>query len=138
VGDAMTATLNGQRAEMIDLYSHCIPECDWGDCEGEHGDYCDRMQGGRANGVTEPFWVRSEFWCSVIRSYITGTVTREHFKDCERNRDGVQLSVNVFGEIPVSSPSGEYQEVKFNLTPGEARQLAATLIAAADDHDRRP
>jgi hypothetical protein len=133
----MTTTENGHRPRMIDVHSHCIVGCGWADCDGDHGDYCERLVGGKATGVTEPGWSQTQFWCSAISSWMRGTFTQKHRADCERYRDGVQLIVNTFGEIPVTSPAANYHEVKFNLTPGEARQLAATLIGAADDHDRR-
>jgi hypothetical protein len=45
--------------------------------------------------------------------------------------------VNVDGEVtPTRTYEGaRWQELKFNLTPAEARQLAAQLVAAADNHD---
>ena len=66
----------------------------------------------------------------------SGHLSPVHVRDCDRYSDGIQLSVNVDGEIPVSTAweGSRWHEVKFNLTPGEVRQLAAHLIAAADSH----
>jgi hypothetical protein len=44
------STRNGKQPEMVKLHSHCIVFCGWLDCEGDHGDYCERLVGSIANG----------------------------------------------------------------------------------------
>lgn len=46
----MTATVNGQE-KLVSNHSYCIVSCGWLDCEGEHGDYCERAVGGQATAV---------------------------------------------------------------------------------------
>jgi hypothetical protein len=86
LASAMTTT-NGQHADTVTRHGHCVVDCGWLDCDGEHGPYCERTVGSDAKGVTEPGWHEVEFWCSVISPYIHGTVTRPHAADCDQYRD---------------------------------------------------
>lgn len=133
----MTAsTKNGQRVETVDVHNGCIVDCGWKDCGGEHGDYCERTVGSMARAVTEPGWAETEIWCSVISSYIRGTVPVSYSQDCNRFRNGVQATIQAHGDIVIDRESEEgWSKVRFNFTPAEARQLAAQLVAAADSHD---
>ena len=87
--------------------------------------------GSNANAVTEPGWQKVQFWCSVIHPHIRGTVTRTHAADCDQYRDGVQLLADKRNE-----DTGEWAELRFNLSAAEARSLAAQLVAVADGHDK--
>ncbi|MAS06204.1 MAG: hypothetical protein CL534_16190 [Ahrensia sp.] len=118
----------------------CIVGCGWrevvNDGYGEHPGYCERTGGGSAEAVTEPGWTRTQFWCSVISPYNDGLFTQDELRTANRNRDGVQLAATFNGEIPEpTEEGGDWRRLMFNLTPGEARQLAAQLVAAADSHD---
>jgi hypothetical protein len=79
--------------------------------------------GSNANAVTEPGWQKVQFWCSVIHPHIRGTVTRTHAADCDQYRDGVQLLADKRNE-----DTGEWAELRFNLSAAEARSLAAQLL----------
>jgi hypothetical protein len=58
-------------------------------------------------------------------------------QDCNRYRDGVQVSILAHGDITVDRESDVgWNKVPVHFTPAEARQLAAQLVAAADSHDR--
>jgi hypothetical protein len=122
--------------ETVHRHGHCIVGCghdgpDNGD--PRHGDYCERLVGGKSNAVTEPGWERVQFWCTVIHPYVHGTVSQAHARDCDQYRDGVQLFAEIRDE---SSPDTfNWREVRYNLTTAEARQLAAQLVAAADSKD---
>jgi hypothetical protein len=132
----MTATVNGHQEKMVANHSHCIVSCGWADCDGGHGDYCERTVGGSANAVTEPGWAATQVWCSVISSYIRGTVPQSYLRDCVRYRDGVQATFQAHGDITIDTESEPgWSKVRFNFTSAEARQLAAQLIASADSRD---
>jgi hypothetical protein len=132
----MTATTNGQQDEQVSMYSHCIVDCGWLECDGEHGPYCESTVGGMARAVTEPGWSETQIWCSVISSYIRGTVPQSYSQDCNRYRDGVQVTIQAHGDITIDRESEDgWSKVRFNFTSAEARQLAAQLIAAADSRD---
>jgi hypothetical protein len=85
--------------------------------------------------VTEPGWERTQFWCTVISAYLQGEMSRADVRDAYEYRDGVQLTASVAGTIRPQESQPGWQAVSFNLTPAEARQLAAQLVAAADSHD---
>lgn len=103
----------------------------------DHGPYCQRGAGSKANAVTEPGWATTQFWCSVISPYLHGTHPTSYYDDCQKKyRDGVLLTALVDGEIVVKrDPGGSWGSVQFNMTPAEARQLAARPIGAADRKD---
>lgn len=125
--------------EIVRRAGHCIIGCGWSepDLQDDHPGYCERTVGSKACAVTEPEWNLTQFWCSVIRNRLDGEFPVSFVRDSEQHRNGIQLAVEVFGDVPVSRPypSAPYQEVKFNLSSGEARSLAAQLIAAADSSD---
>jgi hypothetical protein len=126
------------RPDAISAHGHCIVGCgEDGPPNGDpnHGPYCERSVGSKANAVTEPSWVRTQFWCSVISPYMHGEYPTPFYDDCQKYRDGVQLTASVQGEIAVEPQQPGWQDLKFNLTPGEARQLAAQLVAAANSND---
>ncbi|WP_283604986.1 hypothetical protein [Mycolicibacterium poriferae] len=128
-------------AELHKTAGHCIVGCGWRevvqDGMGEHPAYCERTGGGHAEAVTEPGWTRTQFWCSVISPYNDGLFTQEELRAADRHRDGIQLAATFEGDPPEPVEEGSgWQRLGFNLTPGEARQLAAQLIAAADSHDQ--
>jgi hypothetical protein len=132
----MSNTITTDQTETIQRWGYCIVDCghdgpDNGD--PKHGPYCERSVGGSANAVTEPGWKRVEFWCSVISPYVHGTVAKQHSRDCDQYRDGVQLMANVRDET--CDETFGWREIMFNLPAAEARQLAAQLVAAADSHD---
>jgi hypothetical protein len=133
----VNAKTNGQQDEQISVHSHCIVDCGWLDVEGDdHGDYCERTVGSCANAVTEPGWAATQVWCSVISSYIRGTVSQSYYSDSNRYRNGVQATVQAHGDITIDRESeAGWSKVRLNFTSAEARQLAAQLIAAADSHD---
>jgi hypothetical protein len=137
VDDQVNAKTNGQQDEQISVYSHCIVDCGWIDVEGdEHGDYCERTVGACATGVTEPGWAETQVWCSVISSYIRGTIPQSYLRDCNRYRNGVQATIQARGDVTVGRESeAGWSKVRINFTAAEARQLAAQLVAAADSHD---
>ncbi len=131
----MTTNATDQ-TETIHRHAYCIVGCghdgpDNGD--PKHGPYCERLVGGHANAVTEPGWERVQFWCSVISPYVHGTVSKQHSRECDQYRDGVQLVALVRDET--CAEAFEWRESKFNLSAAEARQLAAQLVAAADSRD---
>jgi hypothetical protein len=136
LGGQVTAKTNGRvQDEQVHIHSHCIVSCGWLDLE-DHGDYCERAVGSRATAVTEPGWTETQIWCSVISSYIRGTVPLSYNQDCNRYRNGVQATIQARGEITIDRESeAGWSKVRFNFTPAEARQLAAQLTAAADSHD---
>jgi hypothetical protein len=136
VGQVSTTT-NGQQDELVESYSHCIVDCGWEDLPDDaHGDYCERTVGGCATGVTEPGWAKTQVWCSVISSYIRGTVPLPYLWDCNRYRNGIQATIQAHGDITIDSESEEgWSKVRINFTAAEARQLAAQLVAGADSHD---
>jgi hypothetical protein len=105
VGSQMTATTNGEQEEQVTTYSHCIVDCGWLDCDGEHGDYCERTVGSKASGVTEPGWAETQVWCSVISSYIRGTVPQSYLSDSNRYRNGVQATIQARGNITIDRGS---------------------------------
>lgn len=119
---------------------HCIVDCGWAEVVrdgGEHPDFCERSVGGRATAVTEPGWTRTEFWCAVISPYNDGVFTAEDLRNRNRHRDGVQLAATFVDNLPEPvDEGGGWRRLAFNLTPGEARQLAAQLVAAAESSDR--
>lgn len=112
---------------------YCIVGCGHDGAGFDHGPYCERSVGGQANAVTEPGWQEVQFWCSVISPHIHGTVSRAHAAACDRNRDGVRLTALTRDET--ATETFGWRELGYNLTAGEARQLAAHLVAAADSHD---
>jgi hypothetical protein len=132
----MTAATNGHTSdERVHIHSHCIVDCGWLDLE-DHGDYCERTVGGVTSAVTEPGWTETQIWCSVISSYIRGTVPLSYNQDCNRYRNGVQATIQARGDIEIDRQSEDgWSKVRVNFTPAEARQLAAQLVAAADSHD---
>jgi hypothetical protein len=136
----MTTTGNAKQPDtMTFAYAgRCIIGCDWDDPEGDlvHGPYCERLVGSRANAVTEPGWERTQFWCTVISAYLQGEMSRADVRDAYEYRDGVQLTASVAGTIRPQESQPGWQAVSFNLTPAEARQLAAQLVAAADSPRR--
>jgi hypothetical protein len=138
VDDQANAKTNGQQDEQISVHSHCIVDCGWLDVEGDdHGDYCERTVGSSANAVTEPGWAETQVWCSVISSYIRGTIPQSYLRDCNRYRNGVQATIQARGDITVDRESeAGWSKVRINFTAAEARSLAAQLIAAADSHDQ--
>jgi hypothetical protein len=118
--------------ETVDYYGHCIVDCGWLESPIEaRGPYCERSSGSNAVAVTEPKWDRTQFWCSVIHPFLHGATPRAEARNAQRYRDGVQLTVNIWDKN--SAP--DCGEQLFNMTAGEARQLAAQLVAAADSHD---
>jgi hypothetical protein len=130
-GIAMPATTTTRNNDTVTREGYCIVGCGFEDLD--HGPYCERQVGNKANAVTEPGWQQVQFWCSVIQPYIHGTVSKGHARDCDRYRDGVQLTATIRDDS--SSDAYKWRDVHYNLTPGEARQLAAQLVAAADSHD---
>lgn len=127
--------------KTIEQAGHCIVGCGWReavqDGYGEHPGYCERTLGGHAEAVSEPNWTRTQFWCSVISPFNDGVFTAEELKAANRHRDGIQLAATFCGEPPEPTlEGGDWRRLAFNLSPGEARQLAAQLIAAADSHDQ--
>jgi hypothetical protein len=70
-------------------------------------------------------------------SHLRGTYPQSYSNNSNKHRDGVRLTVNVASrDVTFSEDAGEpWRELGFNLTSGEARQLAAQLTAAADSHD---
>jgi hypothetical protein len=135
VDGQVNAKTNGQQDEQISVHSHCIVDCGWLDLE-DHGDYCERTVGRNANAVTEPGWAETQVWCSVISSFIRGTVSQSYYSDSNRYRNGIQATVQARGDITIDSESeAGWSKVRLNFTSAEARQLAAQLIAAADSHD---
>lgn len=135
----MTATfdING---DVQEVHAGCTVACGYGADDPDwtgHPEWCERSVGSNAVGVTEPGWVDTQFWCAVVNSRLRGSYPRSYIRDSERLRDGVQLQVNVRGEDVAftEDAGGGWRELKFNLDAGQARQLAAQLIAAADSHD---
>jgi hypothetical protein len=123
----MTAT-----DETVDYHGHRIVDCGWLEPPiEEHGPSCERCSGSLAVAATEPNFDRTQFWCSVIHPFLHGPISRPEVRDAQRYRDGVQLTVNIWD----AQSAPDYREQLFNLTAGEARQLAAQLVAAADSHD---
>jgi hypothetical protein len=135
----MTTTKNGLTAaeEAIAREGYCIVGCGWDEVpKHEHGPYCERMVGSSASGATEPGGIATQFWSQVISPFMHGWFTPSQAMEQEQHRDGVQLTVSVRGEIPATTDEGGgWRGLKFNVTAGEARSLAAQLVAAADSHD---
>jgi hypothetical protein len=127
-----------QEEELVEQHAGCIIGCGWdGPDDPTHPEWCERAVGGHADAVTEPRWVPTQFWTAVIRPHLRGTFSRSYSERSDRNRDGVRLTVNVASQDVTFSEDagGPWRELGFNLTAGEARQLAAQLVAAADSHD---
>src|SRR4051812_40189865 len=105
--------------EMYSSTGRCIVGCGWDspDLHGAHPGYCERPIGDCARGVTEPEWNATHFWCSVIRSRLDGEFPKSFVRDSEQYRHGIQLGLEIWGDVPASrpSPDARYQEVKFNL-----------------------
>ncbi len=99
--------------------------------EGPHDEapvlYCERQIGG-AEAVTEPGWNPVQLWVSTISAFLHGNYTGAEVAAEERNRSGVQLSALV-------RVDSEWVPSEFNMRSGEARTLAALLVAAADISD---
>jgi hypothetical protein len=112
---------------------HCIVGCGWQDTDAEHPSYCERTVDSKAEGVTEPGWAHTQFWCSVIHPFHNGLLTRSEVSESDKNRGGVQLEVSVRDDA--ATQSFGWRETKFNLSAAQARQLAAQLVAAADSND---
>lgn len=127
-------TTHANDADTVTREGYCIVGCAHDNVDYAHGPYCERSLGSSANGVTEPGLDDVQFWCSVIAPYIHGAVSREHARDCDQYRDGVRLVALVRDESCDDAGPG-WREVGYNLTAGEARSLAALLVAAADSHD---
>ena len=131
-------TRNGTKPEeLVEREGYCIVDCGWDDLpKDQHGPYCERLVASSATAATEPGGIDTEFWCHVIRPFLHGRFTMSEAREQERHRDGVQLVVGVRGEIPdTTDEGGGWRGLKYNLTAGEARSLAAQLVAAADSHD---
>ncbi|KAA1248222.1 hypothetical protein F0Q45_21745 [Mycobacterium simiae] len=128
--ESNVSNLPSEAGDTVTRTGHCIVSCGHDGADFDHGPYCERSVGGQANGVTEPGWQEVQFWCSVIGPYIHGTVSRAHAAACDRNRNGVRLTA-----LTRATETFGWRELGYNLTAGEARQLAAHLVAAADSHD---
>ncbi|WP_083208397.1 hypothetical protein [Mycobacterium malmoense] len=107
-------------------------------CEGQHEPhserwpYCERMIGGVNSAITEPDWNRAQVWVSVISAFLHGTFTAPYALAAERNRNGIQL------DLLIDSGDGEdggWESTRINIRSGDARTLAALLVAAADVSD---
>ncbi len=94
----------------------------------ERWPYCERQIGGVDSAVTEPDWNRAQVWVSTIHAFLHGTFTTDYAAAADRNRKGVQLEFLVHDGI-------EWQTQRVNVHSGDARTLAALLVAAADVSD---
>lgn len=131
-------TTEQQHAERIEYHSECIVGCGMREAADEgfdHGPYCERSVGSVATGHIEPEGAATQFWTSVISPHSRGRYTAAEHEALELHRDGVQLRVETDGKFVPDELGDKWQFLLFNLTPGEARQLAAQLVAAADSHD---
>lgn len=118
--------------ETHEFHGACIVGCGWRECDdlqNIHPGFCERTVGSKASAVTEPGFHRVQFWCAAIAPYLHGKVSRKESREAYKYRDGVHLIVNTWDDGP------DYRETTYNMTSGEARQLAAQLVAAADSHD---
>lgn len=119
--------------DMQEYVGRCVVGCGFGDEDrSAHPPACERHAGGKARAVTEPDLQRAQFWAYVIHPFNHGVLSRDAVRTNDEFRDGVRLTAEIFDD----AAQFKWQEVTFNLTAGEARQLAATLIAAADSHDQ--
>lgn len=121
--------------EVFHIYGHHTVWCTTESPEDDHDDrwpWCDRLIGG-AEGVSEPGWQRTQIWASTIAAFTRGVVTREGWAAEERNRRGVQLT---FSTLTNDDGRNSWVDSSItNLSSGEARRLAAILVAAADLSD---
>jgi hypothetical protein len=71
----------------------------------------------------------TQFWTAVICPHLGSTFSKFYVRECDRNRDGVRLTVNVASEdVTFSVDAGSpWRELGYNLSAGKARQLAAQL-----------
>lgn len=123
----MNAKTNGQQGEQVSTYSHCIVDCGWLDLE-DHGDDCERTVGRNANAVTEPGWAETQIWCSVISSYIRGTVPQSFLRDCNRYRNGIQATIQARGDITIDSESqAGWSKVRLNFTSAEGQAVGRSV-----------
>lgn len=126
-----------QTPDVINRHGHHAWWCD-GAKDGLHDDrwpYCEASIGGadavtEKGGVDDATWERADFHVSTISAFTHGDFDGEQLRRIERNRAGVHLHVDVWDR-----EGREYAEQSFNLTSGEARRLAAELIAGADLSD---
>lgn len=118
-----------RKTDTFECYGHHTVWCsDPNDLHDADCPYCEYMVGG-IEGVTEPNWTRTQVWVTTIAPFTHGTFTRSEHKAVEQHRKGVQLSHQS------DTASGWTAETLINLPSGEARTLAALLIAAADISD---
>lgn len=107
-------------------------------CEGqdephnERWPYCERMIGGIDSALTEPEWDRAQIWVSTIDAFLHGTFTTDEVAAAERNRKGIQLDLLI--HTGAGADNG-WDGTRVNIRSGDARTLAALLIAAADLSD---
>jgi hypothetical protein len=122
-------TIMTQTPDTKDWHGYHAVWCNLrGEPHDEHFPFCEYQVGG-VEAVTEPGWSRSQLWVSTITSFLHGTYTPSQSAAEERNRTGVQLSCLVYEG---GDENAGWTEKSFNIRSGEARSLAAQLIAAAD------
>lgn len=115
--------------DTFDCYGHHTTWCSGQDDPHDaDSPYCEYMVGG-VEGVAEPNWIRTQVWITTIAPFTHGTFTRREYDAVQRNRRGVQLSHQS------DLGNGWTPETFINLPSGEARTLAALLVAAADISD---
>ena len=106
---------------------HTVWCSDSDDLHDDRSPYCERLIGG-TDGVTEPRWAPTQLWVSTIHAFLHGTYTANEERAEEQHRVGVQLSILVHD-------GSEWVEKMINMRSGDARTLAALLVAAADIND---
>lgn len=107
-------------------------------CEGqdephdERWPYCERMIGGVDLAITEPEWDRAQIWVSTISAFFHGTFKTGEVVAAERNRKGIQLDLLIHSG---DGADNGWDSTRINVGSGDARTLAALLVAAADLSD---
>lgn len=122
-----------QIADTVERHGWHATWCDGQD--GPHDErwpYCERMIGGIDSALTEPEWDRAQIWVSTIAAFLHGTFTTDEVAAAERNRTGIQLDLLI---RTGAGPDNGWESTRINMRSGDARTLAALLVAAADLSD---
>lgn len=123
-----TPPTDDQSDDLLDWHGHHALWCtDNDDPHDDRAPWCERMVGG-VDAVTEPTGAKAQLWVSNIRAFIHGKFTMAEHEGLEKRRNGIQLAFLV-------KLAGQWDETLINVSSGDARTLAAQLIAAADIND---
>lgn len=116
----------GMRPEMIDRHGYHTAWCaDY--ANGPHDPetpYCELQIGG-IDAVENDGFGPVQLWVTAIRPFLHGQYAPKTIRAEERNRNGIQLTCLVRDQ-------NNWVATHFNIRSGEARTLAALLIAGAD------